>query len=210
MYFDACFCDDFEDGGVDLLSRWTSIHTNGGTMSITTERAVSPPRSVHTMLVPGPGNRDTKLVKTVPVVGGNARIDLDVFVERDDGGYTEVDPIEVVFRPGPPGYNHAALYVTLEASRTTLQYFLEKTDGGGFDEQRAAIPFAFGQWHHVTLTYTSDPPRVAVAIDGTTSVLDAVAGPPVTSLDVAIGAPYARDIGSTWTIDTDNVVVDTP
>ena len=204
------FCDDFDDGGLDLASRWNDITADKGTLALSSERAVTAPRALRTRVGTGAGRLDTKLVKKVAVTGGTVRVELDVFLEGAEGSFEEVDPVSVTFRPGPFGHERSSIYVIHRPSRSGLLYFARPADGGAGTERIADLALTRGAWHHLTLTYSRDSSRATLSIDENTVYLDVLPGPSITSVEVAVGAPYVANLESTWTIDIDNVVVDNP
>ncbi len=201
------FCDDFDQGGVDLGSRWDAIETRSGTLALSSERAASPPRALRAVLHPASGRRDTKLTKTVAVDGNTVRVELDLFFDHTAGAYTEVDPLQVLVQPAPAGHRSSSLFVFVRSNGARFQYWTDRADGGQISLENE-IPLGGGAWHHLTLTLTRDPARATLLVDGVSSRIDTVAAPATTAVSVSIGGAYVEDLSNTWTIDVDNVVVD--
>ncbi|MBX3199111.1 MAG: hypothetical protein KF850_29880 [Labilithrix sp.] len=203
------FCDDFDDGSDDLAARWDSLKTQAGPVSIATDRWVSAPRALRAVVAPHTATLGSALQKVVAIPNGKVNVEVDLHVEHTDGSWVEVDPVEIILRPGPPGYDHHSLYLILHQTEQLFLYYAPKTDGG-YDIRTQSASFAMGSWQHLVFTFESSPARATLAIDGVTVPLDTFAGPTVTSLELGVGAAYTENVTNDWKITLDNVVVDTP
>ncbi|MBX3190345.1 MAG: hypothetical protein KF795_16235 [Labilithrix sp.] len=203
------FCDDFDDGNDDLATRWDSLTTESGPLSFATDLWISAPRSLRASVGPHDGIRRTGLRKALPIPNGKVRVEVDVHAAATAGTYGEVDPVEIILRPGPPGREYHSLYLIIQPNQRLLEYYLPKLEGGA-DNISQPVTFTNDAWHHLVFTFESSPARAALAIDGVTIALTAFAGPAVTSLELGVGAAYTEGVTNDWKLTLDNVVVDTP
>lgn len=203
------FCDDFDTGTLDLASRWDGLVTGGGPLGLDTARAKSPPRSLKASLE-GRGSERSAIAKTVAIVGGSARVELDFFVPSPTGSFIEVDPIGVGLAPPPAGFAFLGFYLVIRGDETFVQFFGDR--GGNNVDNRVTVVLAKNAWHHLafTFSYAQSPPQGSFSVDGLTYVVPMVAAPTPSHVRIELGAPYADGIKVQWGLSFDNVVLDTP
>jgi hypothetical protein len=203
------FCDDFDTGDTNLLTRWGELNTAAGPLDLDTTRSKSPPRSLRMNVMPETGVMDSHVGKTIDVKSGTGRVELDLFVPAPGGSYAEVDPIGIVLTPTPAGYDFHGLYLLILPGGNQLQYFASKKSGNL--DNRAPVKVTTDAWHHIVMTFSyTASPTGTMTIDGDAEATVAMGSPTPTKLDLQLGASYANNVTATWSLGFDNVVIDTP
>jgi len=208
------FCDDFDTGETNLALRWDEIVSGAGPLTLNGDAFVSAPRALVTQVAKGDGDRYSAIRRNVPMASGKAHVEADVlFSNRGSRVARYLYAIELQMRPGPPGFEYHALYFLIDTDGAYVEYFGRGlvVDGGQLPDFSTThlTPYTMGRWAHVTFDYDSSRDKAILTVDGATFTFPtrAVAS---TSLRIAAGAPYARDIEGEWTTRIDNVVVDIP
>jgi hypothetical protein len=204
------FCDDFNAGGSDVTTRWTSAKQNAGPLTLDTTLFASPPRGLKMALQPGTGKRVTEIRKQVDTTGSVVRVDLDLHSSGPSSSmWTEFDPVEIALEPAPPGYDYHALTIAMYSNGTaTFEYFHSKgTTSSVVVAPQFVLPM--GRWVHVSVVadYSTSPGTGTISIDGAAAAQVAVGGSSLTGIEVAVGATYTEQANIDWTFGFDNVVV---
>jgi hypothetical protein len=196
------FCDDF-DRASPAADGWLQSVTTGGTLELSMEGAVSPPKSLHSSLrFPLTG---VTYLATQVSAQTSAHVELDVQLEATDVG-GEVDLVALLWLT-PPAPCTSFGYI-LVRDRTGIMVMQETYVGcGGNLDDNLTVPAGV---HHIAFDLAFAASHLTVSIDGVMQVDKTVSHAiPAGALELRVGMPGAQDTTAPWEVSYDNVVVDT-
>jgi hypothetical protein len=199
-------CDNFDDGRASPLGTWDRALESSGTLSLGPE-SLSPPHALSAALDQASGRRALGLGKTVSTEGGLV-IELDYRIDLGGTVLKEIDPIVVNLIPLPPDRTESVISLSHYGTGPRFEHFYMDTSPhlSGVD-----VTADLGKWVHVVMTLS-----FGSSIEATLSVNDAppqaisFPHPPVTNVDVQVGAPITWDSKAGQTALVDNVILRRP
>jgi len=182
------FCCDFDTVTDFAQQGWTAVEpgVTPGSLSLATDEASSPPRSLHTVTDVDPNTRGASLVKGF-TVRGHLEVDFDVL-------FKALPP------PGTGADQSVFSTLTVEASAdATRDLYFYVGAGGAYFQQGPGTQYstslawttkpALGAWHHVTLSVT-----LAAGTTTVSATVDGFAAWSSATLDKAWAVPNAATV----------------
>ena len=208
---DCLFCDDFDDGGPSLATRWDELKELAGPMDLDTSVSVSAPRSlrlIHKGKAGASGASVSALVKRIEVADAK-RITVDLDFQNDlamTPTFGEIDPVVIGLLP-PPNLAAATFALLVTGSGAKLQRY---ADNGTSSETRdVPVNLSNRGWHHLTFKLVRGVDKISCTVVGDAGVESLPREFPAstwTSLVLKLGANYTENTQD-GTLRFDNVVV---
>jgi hypothetical protein len=201
------FCDDFDDGEV-LGHRWSLVHLEGGGIEALTDQGKSAPAAAsHTFPAQASGITATCLDLALPGTTSQVSLAYDFFLEnRPASGTIELGSVNIQVSGVGAFYNDLAIRGAAGDS-----YHEELTPLGStfMAGDHAVATFQPGRWYRVATAIDLAGATFTFTIDGTTVASGATrfaVQPGATT--VQDGMVFTTNATPSWTVRTDNVVID--
>jgi hypothetical protein len=202
---DASFCEDFDRFG---LSRFDTIEQTGGTTTLDTTNASSPPNALFASSS-GPAEMHASAVHLSTAKVSSATLSSDVRLEQAaQSGTQQGQLVKLAFTSGASSYE-VGVGIT-GGSRDRFVYTYD-VSSKSYAVVANGSPWPLGQWVRVTLHVTlaaNGTGSVDVDLDGVTLAAQAPIQPPFPGGTVAfaVGVPFAAGGHDGWKVRIDNVV----
>jgi hypothetical protein len=198
------FCDDFDKG--TLGATWDNVDNgSGGTLSQTTN-AVSPPYAFQAQVPSGPGQPYAMLQKYL-AASAKIHFECDLTILGTQTANFEIDYFDFSFKPSGYVYGNFNLE-RLNVGGTSEQISKTTADAGDVYHDDN-ISEQLTSWKHLVVDIDFTKSTFTMTVDGAT--VDAMSmTPPLASAPgtLAVGVTYSSGTTTTWSVLTDNVVID--
>jgi hypothetical protein len=197
------FCDDFDFGGSDLATRWTTYSASTGPALFDLSVFRSAPRALRFPVSGEITASASTLFKNLPVAAGALQLDFDLNIASGLFGPEGILNFATVrMNPPPAGLALHQVSLGFNARGTYLDYY--RSDANGLT--KLGSPFAPG-WRHITvrISFRMLPAVAAVFIDGAPALELPLGGESFSAAEFGLGSTYARDVSAPFGLTYDNV-----
>jgi hypothetical protein len=203
------FCDNFDRPGPPEAD-WDMITNSGLSVpSLTTANVVSSPQAFQ-MHLPGTSNESGFLVKLLPSVTDEVKLEVQVAIETTNVNDAEIDLIAIHWEAPPSPCDDFGYYLVRDG---TMQLNLQETYGNCGGNEQNYLPLLDNTgFHKITMIVKPGIAGTAtiqlliddaLAVDHPTSHLI-----PESTLRLRLGAGAARNVVAPWDFYFDDLTVD--